>query len=275
MPPSSDPKLYGARLTPHQVGAIRYQVVRLVERALAEMQAVLDGTRQASPQQVALFLKVLSKALPRARDAPSAEPEKRDTSWVRSLSVADLQRLLSETLGEAPPAPASPPAPTKAELAAERERHYQQDYERRHPELRQRRAEANAKRYASMKELGARIKARKAAEPPEEPWTREQDDAARSAMRARLQRRSGGRRSARPAGRWRSWAPKTGIGAAKTGMRPVGTGAKTGTSVHVRKGGKAGEEWLCKALDVCLGGPIGAAALQLGNTGLARAIAPL
>ena len=163
---------YGARLTPHQVGAIRYQIVRLVERALADMQAVLDGTKEASPQQVALFLKLLDKVLPTTRKAPNDEPEKKDTSWVRSLSVADLQRLLAETLGEAPPAPAPPPAPTKAELAAERERQYQQGFERRHPELRQRRAEANAKRFASTRELGQRIKARKAAEPPDGPWSR-------------------------------------------------------------------------------------------------------
>jgi hypothetical protein len=165
------------------VGAIRYQIVRLVERGLSDVQAVLDGTKKASPQQVALFLKLLDKVLPRARKAPKEEPE---TSWVRSLSVADLQRLLAETLGEAPPAPAPPPAPTKAELAAERERQYRQDYERRHPELRQRRAEANAKRYASTRELGQRIKARKAHEAPGEPWTREQDNAARSAMRAQV-----------------------------------------------------------------------------------------
>jgi hypothetical protein len=165
------------------VGAIRYQIVRLVERALVDMQAVLDGTKEASPRRAALFLKLLDKVLPRMRKAPKEEPE---TSWVRSLSVADLQRLLVETLGEAPPAPAPPPAPTKAELAAERERQYQQDYGRRHPELRQRRAAANARRYASTRGLGQRIKARKAAEPPGEPRTRAQDDAARSAMRAQV-----------------------------------------------------------------------------------------
>jgi hypothetical protein len=188
LPPNSHPELYSTRLTPHQVGAIRYQIVRLVERALPDMQAVLDGTRQVSPQQLALFLKVLSRVLPRARDASSAEPEKRDTSWVRSLSVADLERLLAETLGEAPPAPAPLPVPTKAELAAERERQYQQDYERRHPELRQQRAVANAKRCASVKKVAARIQARKAAGPPEVRWSRTQDDAARAAMRAQVEK---------------------------------------------------------------------------------------
>ena len=205
MPPNSRPELCGARLTPHQVGAIRYQIVRLVERALADMQAVLDGTKEASAQQVMLFLKLLDKVVPQMRKAPEEEPEKEGTSWVRRLSLADLQRLLAETLGEAPPAPAPPPAPTKAELAAERERQYQHDYERRHPELRQRRAEANAKRFASTRELGQRIKARKASEPPEGPWSR----ASRTTLpggpcRARLQRRSGGGQSARSAGCWRS-----------------------------------------------------------------------
>ncbi len=190
---------YGAHLTPHQVGAIRHQVVRLVERALADMQAVLDGTKEASAQQVKLFLKLLDKVVPQMRKAPEEEPEKEGTSWVRSLSLADLERLLSETLGEAPPAPVPPPAPTKAELAAERERQYQQDYERRHPELRQRRAEANAKRFTSTRELGQRIKARKAAEPPDEPWSREQDDAARRALQSQVakEKRRGAEREVR------------------------------------------------------------------------------
>jgi len=178
-----EPSLYSARLSPHQVGAIRYQIVRLVERALADMQAVLDGTKEASPQQAMLFLKLLDKVLPRTRKPPKEEP---GTSWVRSLSLADLKRLLAETLGEVPPAPAPPPAPTKAELAAERSRAYMREYERRHPELRQRRADANARRYASKKRLGARIKARKALEAPKGPWTREQDDTARSVMRAQV-----------------------------------------------------------------------------------------
>jgi hypothetical protein len=154
-----------------------------VERGLSDAQAVLDGTKKASPQQVALFLRLLAKVLPRTRKAPNEEPA---TSWVGSLTVADLRRLLAETLGEAPPAPAPAPPPTKAELAAERERKYQQDYERRHPELRQRRAAANARRYASVKKVAARIRARKATQPPDKPWTREHDGAARSAMRAQV-----------------------------------------------------------------------------------------
>jgi hypothetical protein len=167
------------------VGAIRYQVVRLVERGLSDAQAALDGTGEVSPQQAILVVKVLDKVLPRTLKAPKEEPE---TSWIRSLSVADLQRLLAETLGEAPPAPAPPPAPTKAELAAERERAYVREYERRHPELRQRRAAANARRYSSVKKVGARIRARKATEPAEAPWSRTQDDAARAAMRAQVAR---------------------------------------------------------------------------------------
>jgi hypothetical protein len=186
VPPSSHPELYGTRLTPHQVGALRYQIERLVERALADMQAVLDGTKEASPQQVALFLKLLDKVLPHTRKAPKEEPETEGTSWVRSPSAADLQRLLGETLGEAPPAPAPPPAPTKAELTAERERQYQQSYRRQHPQLQKRRAAAHARRYSSKKQLGERIKARKASEPPEGPWTREQDDAARRALQSQV-----------------------------------------------------------------------------------------
>jgi hypothetical protein len=160
------------------------------------MQDVLDGTKEANRQQAALFLRLLDKVLPRTRKAPKEEPER---SWVGRLSVADLKRLLAETLGETPPAPAPPPAPTEAELAAERSRAYMREYERRHPELRQRRAEANAKRFASTRELGQRIKARKAHEAPPEPWSRAQDDAARSAMRAQVakEKRRGAERQAR------------------------------------------------------------------------------
>jgi hypothetical protein len=70
-----EPNLYSARLSPHQLGAIRYQIVRLVERALADMQAVLDGAKEVSPQQAMLFLKLLDKVLPRTRKAPKEEPE--------------------------------------------------------------------------------------------------------------------------------------------------------------------------------------------------------
>jgi hypothetical protein len=154
-----------------------------VERGLSDVQAALDGTGEVSPQQAMLFVRLLDKVLPRTRKAPKEEP---GTSWVRSLSVADLKRLLAETLGEAPQDPPPVPVPSKAELARERERRYQREYERRHPELRQRRAAANARRFASTRELGQRIKARKAHEAPPEPWSRAQDDAARSAMRAQV-----------------------------------------------------------------------------------------
>ena len=113
MPPSSHPKLYSTRLSPHQVGAIRYQIVRLVERGLSDVEGALDGTGEVSPQQAALFLKLLDKVLPRTRKAPKEEPE---ASWIRSLSVADLQRLLAETLGEASPAPARATLPRLGRL---------------------------------------------------------------------------------------------------------------------------------------------------------------
>jgi hypothetical protein len=149
----------GSRLTPHQVGALRNQIVRLVELGLSDVCDVLDGRKVWSAQQTKLFLVLLDKVVPNDTGAFLMRPVRDDAPRIENFSLADLERMLAEALGEAPPTPAPPPAPTKAELAAERERQYQQGYERRHPELRQRRAVANARRYSSLKKVGARIQA--------------------------------------------------------------------------------------------------------------------
>ena len=184
-----EPSLYSARLSPHQVGAIRYQIVRLVERALADMQAVLDGTKEASPQQVALFLKLLDKVLPRTRKAPIEEPE---TSWVRSLSVADLQRLLAETLGEEDLLDDSSATAQAARAPyCERDRReYYLKYEREHPERKKQREEGRRRRQKTMMEVRERIQARKARQAAEIMPTRAEENAKRCglAWKARRQR---------------------------------------------------------------------------------------
>jgi hypothetical protein len=183
------PNPYSARLTPHQLGAIRHQIVRVVERGLSDVQAALDGTGEVSPQQAMLFVKLLDKVLPRTRKAPKEEPE---TSWVGSLSVADLQRLLAETLGEEDLLDDSSATAQAARAPyCERDRReYFRNYESLHPGRKKQREEGRRRRQKSLAEVRARIQARKARQAAEIMPTRAEDNAKRCglAWKARRQR---------------------------------------------------------------------------------------
>jgi hypothetical protein len=166
------------------VGAIRHQIARLVERGLADVQAALDGTGEVSPQQAMLFVKLLDKMLPRMRKAPKEEPESEDTSWARSLSVADLKRMLAETLGEEGTLDdSSASAPAAPEPYCERDRReYFKNYESLHPERNRQREEARRRRQKSLAEVRERIQARKARESAEIMPTRAEDNAKRCGL---------------------------------------------------------------------------------------------
>lgn len=169
----------GVRLTPHQVGALRFQIARRIEQGMSDVRGVLDGTKKWDTQQVDLFIKLLGKVVPNISEAFHERLHRDDAPRIESASRADLERMLAEALGEAVEEEPKTAAP---DLGAAPGREYMEEYERRHPELKQRRAAANVRRYANKKRLGERIKARKASEPPEGPWTRKQDDGARLRM---------------------------------------------------------------------------------------------
>jgi hypothetical protein len=136
-----------------------------------------------------LFLRLLDKVLPRARKAPKEEP---DTSWVRSLSVGDLQGLLAETLGEEEILDdSSATAQAAPEPYRERDRReYFKNYESLHPERKRQREDTRRKRQKTMMEVRERIQARKARQAAEIMPTRAEDNAKRCglAWKARRQR---------------------------------------------------------------------------------------
>jgi hypothetical protein len=181
------------------MGAIRYQIVRLVERGLSDVQAALDGTREVSPQQAAVFVKLLDKVLPRAGKAIETWPESYGTPLFDNLTVADLKRMLAETLGEEGTIDDS-----SAIVAAAPEPYREQDrreyylkYEREHPERKKTREEGRHRRQKSLEGVRARIRARKAREAAEIMPTRAEDDAERRALARRVKREDGRTLSAR------------------------------------------------------------------------------
>jgi hypothetical protein len=172
------------------VGALRYQIVRLVELGLSDVEAALDGTRDVSPQQAVVFLKLLDKVLPRAGKAIERWLESNGTPLIDSLSVADLERMLAETLGEervlhdsCATARAAP-----APYCERDRREYFRNYERQHPERKKQREQIRRRRQKSLIEVRARIQARKAREAAEIMPTRTEDKAKRCGLAWKVKR---------------------------------------------------------------------------------------
>ena len=87
----------GLRLTPHQTAKARADLLRMLQDNLRLAQEVLDGRIKCNSRQTLLFLRLLNKVIPPAVE-PQPEPE--GNINLPNFSVADLRRMLAETLGE-------------------------------------------------------------------------------------------------------------------------------------------------------------------------------
>ncbi len=146
----------GLRLTPHQLAKAQGDVLRVVQDNLSLAQEVPEGTAEWSPRQVSLFLGLLNKVMPPAVELP---PEPEGDTDLRNASVADLERMLAETLnqdGIAGDSAAS--TPTVPQPTRERDRReYFRTYERQHPERKKQREEIRRRRQKSLTEVRERI----------------------------------------------------------------------------------------------------------------------
>jgi len=179
----------GLRLTPHQVAKARADLLRMVQDNLSLAREVLEGKIKWNTPQTVLFLRLLNKIIPPAVE-PQPEPE--GNTDPPNFSVADLRRMLAETLGEEGTLDdSSAIAAAAPEPYRERDRReYFKNYESLHPERKRQREDARRRRQKSLAEVRARIQARKAREAAEIMPTRAEDNAKRCglAWKARRQR---------------------------------------------------------------------------------------
>jgi hypothetical protein len=161
----------------------------MVQDNLSLAREVLEGKIKWNTPQTVLFLRLLNKVIPPAVE-PQPEPE--GNTNLPNFSVADLRRMLAETLGEEGTLDESSAITAVApEPYRERDRReYFKNYENLHPGRNRQREEGRRRRQKTLVEVRARIQARKARQAAEIMPTRAEDNAKRCglAWKARRQR---------------------------------------------------------------------------------------
>jgi hypothetical protein len=227
----------------------------MVEDNLSLAREVLEGKIKWKTPQTVLFLRLLNKVLP---PAVEVQPKPDGDTYLRNASLADLERMLAETLGgDGMPKGDLASAPAVPEPARERDRRaYFKNYERQHPERKKQREEIRRRRQKSLMEVRARVQTRKAAQAVEIMPTRAEDEAkrralARSATKKQWPEVEREIRLAQEtkAARRRSWR------LALQGERP-GAVEPEGAEGRLRSGGPPGVRWRGVRLD-CLDTPLG------------------
>jgi hypothetical protein len=177
----------GLRLTPHQTAKARADILRIVQEDLSLAREVLEGKIKWNTPQTVLFLRLLNKVIP---PAVEPQPEPGGNTNLPNFSVADLRRMLAETLGgDGMPEGDLASAPAAPEPYRERDRReYYKNYESLHSERKKQREEGRRRRQKSLAEVRARIRARKAREAAEIVPTRAEDDAERRALARRVKK---------------------------------------------------------------------------------------